>query len=276
MFQDPKKRSFFISLSLHVVVVSCLVFSFKHTKFFSSSPSVQEKPIIDAVVVNSQAIKKETQRLENIRKQKIAKEEARKREIARKEKALEEEKRLALEKEAQALQLAQEEQAKKEKLEKEKKEKEKIEKVERERIEKEKVEKERAERIEKEKVERIEREKIALEESKKQAVEAQRAKLRVSEHAKNEYMAFIQGIIHQHWSKPVGFSLTGLSCIVLVDLLPTGEVIRVSITRSSGNLVFDRSAEVAVYKASPIPMPSDPVLAKEARQLEFLFNPEVV
>ena len=44
--------------------------------------------------------------------------------------------------------------------------------------------------------------------------------------------------------------------------------------RSSGNEIFDRSVEYAVYKAAPLPLPEDPTLFDNFREIEFLFNPE--
>jgi colicin import membrane protein len=44
--------------------------------------------------------------------------------------------------------------------------------------------------------------------------------------------------------------------------------------KSSGNPVFDRSAESAVYKAAPLPQPSDPKAAEALRDFQFIFKPE--
>jgi colicin import membrane protein len=41
-------------------------------------------------------------------------------------------------------------------------------------------------------------------------------------------------------------------------------------------LEFDRSAEVAIRKASPLPMPEDDNIAKEFRSFTLTFNPEAV
>ncbi len=49
----------------------------------------------------------------------------------------------------------------------------------------------------------------------------------------------------------------GLSCTLRVRLIPGGDVIEVSIEKSSGNDIFDRRAITAVQKSSPFPVPSD-------------------
>ncbi|MGV0005699.1 MAG: cell envelope integrity protein TolA [Candidatus Porifericomitaceae bacterium WSBS_2022_MAG_OTU9] len=58
------------------------------------------------------------------------------------------------------------------------------------------------------------------------------------------------------------FNLTGLpeglSCKLEISLSPSGEVLGVIVKGSSGNELFDRRAELAVKKASPLPVPDDP------------------
>jgi colicin import membrane protein len=57
-----------------------------------------------------------------------------------------------------------------------------------------------------------------------------------------------------------------------VRLAPGGNVIAVSILESSGNSAFDRSAEAAVYKAEPLPVPSGN-LFERFRDVNFVFDP---
>jgi colicin import membrane protein len=87
-----------------------------------------------------------------------------------------------------------------------------------------------------------------------------------------EYIGYIQERIQRSWLRPPG-SPAGLSCVVQVGLIPGGEVARVQIVRSSGDPVFDRSVETAVYKASPLPLPSDAALFKHFRDLRLIFKP---
>ncbi|VAX00785.1 hypothetical protein MNBD_GAMMA19-1108, partial [hydrothermal vent metagenome] len=51
-----------------------------------------------------------------------------------------------------------------------------------------------------------------------------------------------------------------------------GEVVNVTVTQCVGDDVFRRSVEAAVYKASPLPRPSDPALFE--RQILFNFKPK--
>jgi colicin import membrane protein len=87
-----------------------------------------------------------------------------------------------------------------------------------------------------------------------------------------EYIGYIQERIERSWLRPPG-SAVGLSCVVQVSLIPGGEVARVQIVRSSGDPVFDRSVETAVYKASPLPLPPDAALFKNFRDLRLIFKP---
>ncbi len=58
-----------------------------------------------------------------------------------------------------------------------------------------------------------------------------------------------------------------------VFLLPTGEVLNVRLSRSSGNTAYDNAVERAIHKASPLPLPVDPLLAGRFRELTLKFRP---
>jgi colicin import membrane protein len=87
-----------------------------------------------------------------------------------------------------------------------------------------------------------------------------------------QYIAYIQDRIQRSWLRPQG-SAEGLSCVVQVSLIPGGDVARVEIVRSSGDPLFDRSVETAVYKAAPLPLPPDATLFKHFRELRLIFKP---
>ena len=75
------------------------------------------------------------------------------------------------------------------------------------------------------------------------------------------------------------FNLTGLppglSCKLRVNLLPSGDVVGVSIQESSGNDIFDSRAVTAVQKASPLPVPQDAGMFERLnlRDMTFVFKP---
>ena len=65
-----------------------------------------------------------------------------------------------------------------------------------------------------------------------------------------------------------------LKCTIKVKLTSDGTVISADVILSSGDEIFDRSAENAVHKASPLPVPNDKELfAKEFSSFQFMFNP---
>ena len=75
-----------------------------------------------------------------------------------------------------------------------------------------------------------------------------------------------------HWTRPEN-TINDLQVTLDVRLLPSGDVEKVIIIESSDNIIFDRSAELAVYKASPLPMPMDPKVASQFLKFNFIFNP---
>ena len=66
---------------------------------------------------------------------------------------------------------------------------------------------------------------------------------------------------------------SGLKCTLLVRMIPGGEVVDARVVKSSGNATFDRQAELAVRKGSPLPVPEDPRLFEQMRQIQFEFDP---
>lgn len=70
----------------------------------------------------------------------------------------------------------------------------------------------------------------------------------------DSYYALITEKIWSHWVYP-DFELAGLEVIVSIKIDSKGNVLSHVIEKSSGNVLFDRSAVRAVSKASPLPPP---------------------
>lgn len=91
-----------------------------------------------------------------------------------------------------------------------------------------------------------------------------------------QYAASIQQRVTRSWLKPPSIR-PGMTCTVRVKLAPGGQVVDAKVVVSSGDAVFDRSVEGAVYKASPLPWPTDQgvleFLDRENREIEFTFKP---
>ena len=86
-----------------------------------------------------------------------------------------------------------------------------------------------------------------------------------------EYISQIKAAVERRWIRPTDAG-KDLKCEVLVSQIPGGEVVRVEVSKGSGNVAFDQSVINAIWKASPLPMPKDPALF--SRNLQFEFDPE--
>jgi colicin import membrane protein len=86
------------------------------------------------------------------------------------------------------------------------------------------------------------------------------------------YTIAIHGRVRRFFNVLPNFE--GLTCVLDIRLLPDGNVATVSVQKSSGNEVFDRHAENAVRKSAPLPVPSEPDIFKEFRNITFRFDPK--
>ena len=88
--------------------------------------------------------------------------------------------------------------------------------------------------------------------------------------------ALIQQLVQESWSRPPS-ARNGMRAILQMRLLPTGELVDVSVNQSSGDPAFDRSAENAVYGAAPFrelqALPIN-VFNENFRSLSLIFEPE--
>ncbi|MGB7934156.1 MAG: cell envelope integrity protein TolA [Gammaproteobacteria bacterium] len=282
-------RAVMYAVLMHLILLALLVFSLDWTPKVSHPPGIKvpiearlvDQRQLDAVEERKQA---EQQRIEDARRQA---ELAEQRKVEAQRKA-----------ELEAKQKA--EQATRQKVEAERKRKAELEAKKKAELEaKQKAEqaaKQKAEQAAKQKAEAEAKKKAEAEAKKKAEAEAKRkaeeAQRREAEQALQsqlaaeqagmeaarvqgvvaEYIGYIQERIQRSWLRPPG-SPAGLSCVVQVSLIPGGEVARVQIVRSSGDPVFDRSVESAVYKASPLPLPPDAALFKHFRDLRLIFKP---
>jgi colicin import membrane protein len=119
----------------------------------------------------------------------------------------------------------------------------------------------------------------AAKESEARELERQREELEEEERllaaadsgALANYVAVIRQKVERNWLRPAG-AKPGLECEVSVTQIPGGEVTAVQIGRCNADEAVRRSIEVAVLKASPLPLPDDPTLFE--RNLRFTFKPE--
>lgn len=91
----------------------------------------------------------------------------------------------------------------------------------------------------------------------------------------DKYRHLILQAIAQQWIIPPEIN-KHLETKLVVHLAPGGMVLEVIIIKSSGNAVLDRSAQTAVYKASPLPVPKNNGLFQSFRQINLTVRPEGV
>jgi len=294
-------RAVVYAVLMHVGLLILLVFSLDWTPKIIKPGN--HKPV-QAELVDSSKLKQvenrkkaeqqqaveEQRRREQAAKEQAAKEKAAK-EKAAKEKAVKE--KAAKEKAARekaVKEKAAKEQAAKEKAAREKAVKEKAakEKAARDKAARDKAAKEKAardkaakekaakEQAAKEKAAREKAAAAARQHEAEQALQARLAEEQAQARAQSElskYIPYIQEKIQRNWNRPTG-SPKGMSCLILVKLIPGGEVVDARVVRSSGDSLFDRSVETAVLKASPLPLPEDAALFKYFREINFNFNPD--
>ncbi len=181
----------------------------------------------------------------------------------------EQERKKKLEAEKRAAALAQQ---KREKAAKEERVRKQREKAAKEKLAAEKAAREKAQ-AEQEKLERQRREQAM---SAELEAEADRMAAVDQEQEAQSYVALIADRIEQNWSRPPS-ARNGMKCELLMQLVPTGRVVSVSVVKSSGNMSFDRSAEQAVKKAEQFVELKDvppEIFERYFRQLRLVFNPK--
>jgi colicin import membrane protein len=90
------------------------------------------------------------------------------------------------------------------------------------------------------------------------------------------YAALVKRTVEGYWSRPPS-ARKDMQVVLAIRLIPTGEVVGVEVTRSSGNTAFDRSAILAVEKAARFPELSDMppgVFDTYFRSFTLVFKPE--
>lgn len=91
----------------------------------------------------------------------------------------------------------------------------------------------------------------------------------------DQYRARILTAIANQWLIPDGADPT-ISCVFTIDLTAAGVVTHAQLIRSSGNSALDRSAETAIYKASPLPVPKDPAVFAPFQHFTLKMTPQDV
>ncbi len=249
-----------ISLSLHALVFA-LVFSTWDAR--PEPREVQRPKVVQAKVVEFTP-KSQRQAEQKAAQQKVIDMRQRQQERERQE----------------AERRRQQEEARRAQAQREKREQEQRAQAERERQEAERRRKEReaAEQRRREQEQQAERERIERQQQLDRALadEAEFFEAQQAQEVAQSYVDVISQRIENNWSRPPSARL-GMKCVLEIQLVPTGQVVNVTVVESSGNSAFDRSAEQAVKRIDRFEevqdMPTQ-VFERHFRQLRLVFNPE--
>jgi len=163
--------------------------------------------------------------------------------------------------------LKKQEEAERKQRERDEAEREKREEEEKERKRQE-AERKRQEDIQRQREENARQEREMEEQFRAQQIEDEERRLaKRGSPAMAVYEATIRQKIQRNWSVPASMG----DGVVKVRQVPGGEVIAVNIVSCNGDDAVKRSIEAAIYRASPLPEPSDPELF--VRDLELTMRP---
>ncbi len=200
-------------------------------------------------------------------KQLRAEEEQQRRNAERQRKEEEEQKRKA---EEEAAKRRQEEQEAQRKAEQERRQAE-AEKKRKEEEQQRKAEEERKRQAEEQRLleERRLKAQLAEERQARLAAETEQA----ATNALEARAGRIKAAIEDNWRRPAK-ALLGLQVVIGLRVGRNGEVKEVRIVESSGDTQFDESAEIAVRKASPLPIPEESEYYEYIKEFQINFNPD--
>lgn len=91
----------------------------------------------------------------------------------------------------------------------------------------------------------------------------------------DKYKALIINAISRNWILPENAD-SSMSSKFRIRLAPDGMVLEVELTQGSGDPLLDRSAQTAIYKASPLPVPTDAETFNQFRDISLTVRPEHV
>jgi hypothetical protein len=123
----------------------------------------------------------------------------------------------------------------------------------------------------------LERQRADIERERQREIERQRAERerqrRIEEEAALAEMAayrfaLVQKVL-RNWARPAS-ARAELDCLVAVRQTATGDVISADVVSCNGDAATERSIEAAVKKASPLPVPDNPVLFDPNLRFRFI------
>lgn len=91
----------------------------------------------------------------------------------------------------------------------------------------------------------------------------------------DKYKALLIQAISQEWIIPDSVDKNE-SCKLLIKLAPGGVVLSVQVITASSNAALDHSAQTAIWKASPLPVPQDKELFDNFRTIQLTVHPQEI
>nr|VFJ91764.1 MAG: Cell division and transport-associated protein TolA [Candidatus Kentron sp. H]VFJ92975.1 MAG: Cell division and transport-associated protein TolA [Candidatus Kentron sp. H]VFJ99588.1 MAG: Cell division and transport-associated protein TolA [Candidatus Kentron sp. H] len=270
-----KAKPLFLAIAVHAVFIGVLLLSFDWSSKFappSATPKQQKAEPILAMVVDEIKVQAELAEIDERKQIEQEAERARMKALedqaktVRKRREKEEQKLADIQRQLKEQEELQRKQAAKREAERKRQEKAEKERQRKAKEAEAKKRKKAAERKRREAEQALQR-KLAAEQAKRD-----RERQRLLDQYRREYITGIKSAVERNWIRPPG-AAKGLQCKLKVTQTSGGEVMNVSITVSSGNAAFDRSAVAAVFKASPLPKPKDPEVFDRNIVLTLL-NPE--
>ena len=262
------------SLLVHAVIAAGFLVTLRFT--LPAQQSVQTAvEVIQAETISAEALEareaaKEAQRQAELRRQREAAERAaaeqRRREEAARQAELRRQEEARRQAEAQARRRAEAEEAKRKAAAEEARRKAEAERQRKAEEEARRQAEAERKRREAEAAAREEREQQML-----QSLEAEEQRMAAIRSGKQaEWVGVIRDKVMRQWSQPPNLA-EDFYCEFEVRQIPGGEVVSVKVGKCD-NEVLSRSAEAAIWKASPLPPPSDPSLFDQ--YVNVIFQPE--
>ncbi len=282
------KTALIYAVLLHVAMLSFLLIELRH-KPSVPPPSAHVTPkkqpnIIKAVSINQQQIEhevaklKQQQRLQQSRKQQqIAK--MQQQAAAAKRQQQRAKQQLAKLKKEQALTAKREKQRVEKLKHQQQRERAKLAKLKKQRLaqaaklkaaQKKKLAEAKRKKALQAKAERLLQQQLARDQQQLNAAKQKQINSQVL-----RYTALIRQTISENWNVP-DTANHHLSCVLLIRLSSNGNVLSVRLVKGSGDPILDRSAEAAVYKASPLPVPSNREVMAMFKEIRLTVKPETL
>jgi len=256
-------KFFLCALGLHIALLLLL---FSNLNFFSKKQPVSANNPIKAVAINPAKLKAAEETKLNAERAELQKKEEHKKQEEAKKHA--EQKKIDILKKAEEAKLDAQKKSEQKKPEKKKIEEKKEKLDTEEQMIQKQMEQKKKQVATKKAQEKTLQEQIAAEET---AVSAEASAAMQGE--VDKYKGLILEALQQHWIVPDNIT-PDLSATLLIRLAPGGMVLDVKLVKSSGDAALDRSAIAAVHKASPLPVPEDPKLFDQIREISLIVKPE--